>query len=74
MRERPPRDHADDFIVGVGGDRPGGDVPAVAQNRHRIAEGADLSQAVGDKDDGYALRVHLGDDVTQPIDVASGQR
>jgi len=41
--------------------------------RGRI-ERADLAQAVGDKDNGCALRVHLGDDVAQPIDVASGKR
>ena len=55
VRERAAGDHADDFVVGIGGDGPGRDMPAVAQDRHRVAEGPHLPQAMGNEHRRHAL-------------------
>src|SRR5271166_653123 len=74
MRKRAARDHADNFVIGVGGDGASGDVPTVAQDRHRIAKGPHLPEAVGDEHGRYAAGAQAPDDPAEPVDVASRQR
>ena len=48
-------------------------MPAIAQDRQRIAKAAHLAQAMRDEDDGRAPRLLGLDDLAQPIDVAPRQ-
>ena len=63
----------DDFGVGNIGDAGRGDVAAVAQDGQVIAEGAHLTQAVRDEDDGHALGAFARDDLAEPVDIAAGE-
>jgi hypothetical protein len=49
-------------------------VASIAQDRQRIAEAAHLAHAVGDENDGNALRLLSLDDLAQPVDVAPRER
>ena len=55
VRERATGDHANDFVVGIGGDGPGRDMHPVAQDRHRVAEGPHFPQAMGNEHRRHAL-------------------
>ena len=47
---------------------------AVAQHSQVVAEGAHLTHAVRDEDDGDALRLQPGDNLAEPVDIAARER
>ena len=55
VRERAAGDHANDLVVGIGGDGPGRDMHPVAQDRHGVAEGPYFPQAMGNEHRRHAL-------------------
>src|SRR4029077_19361292 len=52
----------------------GRDMAAAAQNRTVIAKSPHLAHAMRDEEDGDALLFEMRDDLTEPVNVAAGER
>src|SRR6516165_8188948 len=67
-------DHLDNLRVSQFARGRGGDMPAVAQDRHVIAKRPHLAHAMRDEENCDALLFEMRDDFAEPIDVAAGER
>ena len=58
-------------LASRGGD--GADVLALAQNGHPVGDGHDLVELVGDDDDGFAVGLHVAQDIKEPVGLLGGE-